>query len=97
MKGSSEIVISNIPTVVDYGKRNEQHVDEAVAVKLQELWYTGKGEVAINALDETSQWNEEAVAVAKWINECYAYLVEHKNEQNFNTFVEGLPTLNLEP
>jgi hypothetical protein len=93
MKGSSELVISNIPTVIDYGNRNEQHVDEMVATKLQELWYTGKGEVAINALDETSQWHEEAVAVAKWINDCYAYLVEHRNAEDFDTFINNMPNL----
>jgi hypothetical protein len=95
MKGSSTIVVSHIQPIINYEARNEAHVDELINVKLKELWYTGKGEVALYSSTPQSQWHEEAKVLGQWISDCYSYLESNKTMQDFQGFTSGLPELIL--
>lgn len=79
----------------------ELSVDNLIEQTLQEYWYNSKGDVAINALDDESTWQNEAIQLSKWINSTYIILrsyLDTVNESNFQTvenFISSLPKFNI--
>ena len=65
----------------------EQAVDALVNQTMQELWYASKGDIAINALDPNSIWQEEAQALSAWINATYATLQNYLATVTEETYV----------
>lgn len=65
----------------------EQAVDALVNQTMQELWYASKGDIAINALDPNSIWQEEAQALSGWINATYATLQNYLATVTEETYV----------
>ena len=65
----------------------EQAVDALVNQTMQELWYASKGDIAINALDPNSIWQEEAQAISAWINATYATLQNYLATVTEETYV----------
>jgi hypothetical protein len=79
----------------------ETLVDEFVDNTYTALWYSSKGDISLVALDENSRWKEEAIQLAKWINNIYAILEDYKNTvteenyQNIQEFINNLPKFNI--
>ena len=65
----------------------EQAVDALVNQTMQGLWYASKGDIAINALDPNSIWQEEAQALSAWINATYATLQNYLATVTEETYV----------
>jgi hypothetical protein len=72
----------------------ESALDERVQSELTSRWYSGKGDVALNATDELSPYQSEAQVLQRWINECY-WLFEQAKAENNTEILSNLPTLLL--
>lgn len=79
----------------------ELSIDNLINQTLNQYWYNSKGDVAINALDNESIWQNEAIVISKWINNVYKKLrtyldtVNENNFQSIDDFINSLPLLIL--
>jgi hypothetical protein len=72
----------------------ENELDGIIESELSARWYSGKGEVALNATDDLSPYQSEARFLQRWINECY-WNFEQAKEANNMEILSNLPTLLL--
>jgi len=69
-------------------------LDGIIESELSARWYSGKGEVALNATDDLSPYQNEAQVLQRWINECYWNFEQAKADNNME-ILSNLPTLEL--
>jgi hypothetical protein len=71
-------------------------VDALVQTTLNEYWYEGGGDVALNVGDNESIWQDEAIKLSKWINSTYLILRNYldtateENHVDIQLFIDDL-------